>query len=123
MALIKYDILNRFSGEVQFTAEIECAPDEIATTEELIQTAAGVFEIPMQTSCRKMAEAIDEMSKSERRRLARKNIGALPIRRVRTSKEANKAVVDALAAELEVSATDLRVALRALASRYKAIRA
>ena len=27
MEFIKFDILNRFSGNVQFTAEIECAPD------------------------------------------------------------------------------------------------
>ena len=27
MALIKFDVLNRFTSAVQFTAEIECAPD------------------------------------------------------------------------------------------------
>lgn len=90
---------------------------EIATTEELIQTAAGVFEIPMQTNCLKMADAVENLSKSERRRLAKKNIGGAPIRH----SAPRKAVVDALAAELGVSAADLRTALRALAERYKAI--
>lgn len=90
---------------------------EIATTDELIQTAAGVFEIPMQTTCRKMADAIDGLPKSERRRLAKKNIGGAPIRH----QKPNKAIVDALASELGVSAADLRTALRALADRYKAI--
>ncbi len=29
MATTKFDVLNRFTGEVQFTAEIECAPDAL----------------------------------------------------------------------------------------------
>jgi len=97
---------------------------DIATTEELIQTAAGVFEIPAETTCLKMADAIAAMPKSQRRRLARKNIG--PMQNRRDSKARSRALkaqapLKALAAELHVNPDELREALRAFVNRKKAI--
>ena len=97
---------------------------DIATTEELIQTAAGVFEIPMETTCLKMADAIASMSKSQRRKLARKNIG--PMQSRRDSKARSRALkaqapLKALAAELRVDPDELGEALRAFVNRKKAI--
>lgn len=90
---------------------------EILTTEELIQTAAGVFEIPMEATCQKMAEVIAGLSKRDRRIKARKNLG--PVAR-RPKRHIAVAGVSALASELGVSADHLRDALRDLAERRKA---
>lgn len=47
----------------------------ILTIDELIQTAAGIFEIPMQTTCQQMFDAIQKIHKAKRRELANRNIG------------------------------------------------
>lgn len=92
---------------------------DIATTEELIQTAAAVFEISMETTCLKMADAIAAMSKSQRRKLARKNIGHGPRTKARMPKP--KSPLTMLAAELGVPPDELGAALKAFLDRRKTI--
>jgi hypothetical protein len=95
---------------------------DIRTSEELIQTAAGVFEIPMQTTCEKMAESIAALPKAARRAMANKNIGPMPRhRRANRTDKPQKAALDVLAGELGVRAPHLKIALKTLCDRQEAI--
>lgn len=90
---------------------------EIATTDELIQTAAGVFEIPMETTCLKMADAVAALPKESRRKLAKKNLGPACAPRPRSP---GRPVLSSLADELGVPAADLAEILHGLIDRRKA---
>ena len=88
---------------------------EISTTDELIQIAAGVFEIPLQATCQKMADAVAAIPKAERRALAQKNIGPSPHKRYGRRREKNS--LGNMARELGVRPNELRAALKSLVNR------
>lgn len=85
--------------------------DEIRDTDELKQIAAGVFEIPLETTCQKMADVIAAIPKAEQKRLGERNIGPLPHRHNRRRRR-SRSVLNKLAAEIGVSKATLKSALR-----------
>lgn len=89
---------------------------EIFTTEELIQTAATVFEIPMETTCQQMAVAIARIPQAQRRVLAEKNIGSF-VPQKRCARRSDNVDLISLAADLGVAPNHLRAALRKLVGR------
>lgn len=78
----------------------------IRDTDELIQTAAGVFEIPPARNCLAMADAIAALPKGVRRKKARANIGPSPHRHGSAGGQLTK-----LAKELGFDREELRSAL------------
>lgn len=88
---------------------------ELSSTDELIQTAAHVFEIPAQSTCQKMVDAIAALPMARRRELAEKNIGPSPHKRHRRRREKNN--LGNMATELGVRPNELRAALKSLVNR------
>lgn len=97
---------------------------EIATTDELLQTAADVFEIPAEATCGEMADVIAALPKKQRQRLAKRNIqnpGESESARKPRARTAKTHSIKTLASELKVSPDELSASLKDLVQRRRTI--